>query len=150
VARRDREPSKSAATLRDEATKGIGPDVLTQHEKDGVCLRRGKAGHMWTDCWSKEPNKRRADSRTIRRPRGQNSPLLPPSRPEPTLNRLSRAGFWKFPTMTVTTLSTSFGLKVPTFIEFRRGKGRARLRIGCLGFLWVLLSLIFWVFPVSP
>jgi hypothetical protein len=53
---KDRESSKSAP-LRDEATKGISQEVLEQRKKDGVCLRCGKAGHKWSECWSKEPHK---------------------------------------------------------------------------------------------
>jgi hypothetical protein len=55
--RKDREPSKSTAPLRDEATKGISQEVISQRKKDGVCLRCGKVGHKWSECWSKEPHK---------------------------------------------------------------------------------------------
>jgi hypothetical protein len=57
--RRDRESSKSSSKptpLRDEAVKGIGSDVVAQRQKDGVCLKCGRSGHRWSDCWSKNPN----------------------------------------------------------------------------------------------
>jgi hypothetical protein len=54
--RKDRGPSKPTP-LRDEAIKGVSPEVAAQRKKDGVCLRCGKAGHRWSECWSKEPHK---------------------------------------------------------------------------------------------
>jgi hypothetical protein len=59
--RKDREASKPTP-LRDEAIKGISQDVVSQRKKDGVCLRCGKAGHKWSECWSKEPHKEKRKS----------------------------------------------------------------------------------------
>jgi hypothetical protein len=53
---KDRGSSKPTP-LRDEAIKGVRPEVAAQRKKDGVCLRCGKAGHRWSECWSKEPHK---------------------------------------------------------------------------------------------
>ena len=35
--------------------KGISKEVLNERAKDGNCLKCGKAGHKWFDCWCKAP-----------------------------------------------------------------------------------------------
>jgi hypothetical protein len=42
---------------RDEAVKGISQETLSQRKKDGACLRCGRSGHRWSECWAKEPNR---------------------------------------------------------------------------------------------
>jgi hypothetical protein len=53
--RKDRGSSKSTSR-RDEAVKGVSQEILSQRKKDGVCLRCGRSGHGWSECWAKEPN----------------------------------------------------------------------------------------------
>jgi hypothetical protein len=53
--RRGRDSVKSKPTpLRDEAIKGISPDTVAQRQKDGVCLKCGRSGHRWSDCYAKD------------------------------------------------------------------------------------------------
>jgi hypothetical protein len=54
--RKNGELSKSARS-RDEAVKGISQETLSQRKKDGACLRCGRSGHRWSECWAKEPNR---------------------------------------------------------------------------------------------
>jgi hypothetical protein len=51
--RKDRESSKPTP-LRDEALKGISADTVAQRQKDRVCLKCGRSGHRWSDCYAKD------------------------------------------------------------------------------------------------
>jgi hypothetical protein len=51
-----KEESAKSTPRRDEAVKGISQEILSQRKKDGDCLRCGRSGHRWSECWAKEPN----------------------------------------------------------------------------------------------
>jgi hypothetical protein len=40
---------------KEEELKGISKEVLNERAKDGNCLKCGKSGHKWFDCWCKAP-----------------------------------------------------------------------------------------------
>jgi hypothetical protein len=47
----------------------VDSEVIAARRKNGNCLKCGKSGHVWSDCWAKEPNgspgntdKRRGDN----------------------------------------------------------------------------------------
>jgi hypothetical protein len=52
---KDQEPSKPVSRF-ERALKGVSKEVRTKRKQEGVCLKCGKSGHGWADCWSKEPN----------------------------------------------------------------------------------------------
>jgi hypothetical protein len=51
-----KEESAKSTSRRDAAVKGISQEILSQRKKDGDCLRCGRSGHRWSECWAKEPN----------------------------------------------------------------------------------------------
>ena len=40
---------------KDEELKGISKDLLDERGKDQCCLKCGKSGHKWFECWCKAP-----------------------------------------------------------------------------------------------
>jgi hypothetical protein len=58
---------KTSGTYQ-QATRGVDSKVIAARRKSGDCLKCGKSGHSWNDCWAKEPNgstgsdKRRGDN----------------------------------------------------------------------------------------
>jgi hypothetical protein len=48
--------SSSSSGGFQQATQGIDSEVIASRRKNGDCLKCGKSGHSWNDCWAKEPN----------------------------------------------------------------------------------------------
>jgi hypothetical protein len=48
--------NRSSGSTDQQATRGIDSEVIAERHKNGDCLKCGKSGHSWTDCWAKEPN----------------------------------------------------------------------------------------------
>jgi hypothetical protein len=48
-------PSGSSSSFQ-QSTQGIDSEVITNRRKNSDCLKCGKSGHSWNDCWAKEPN----------------------------------------------------------------------------------------------
>jgi hypothetical protein len=48
-------PSGSSSSFQ-QATQGVDSKVIANRRKNGDCLKCGKSGHSWNDCWAKEPN----------------------------------------------------------------------------------------------
>jgi hypothetical protein len=53
---RERGNKPSGSSSFQQATRGIDSEVIAERRKNGDCLKCGKSGHSWNDCWAKEPN----------------------------------------------------------------------------------------------
>ena len=53
---------RSGRIVREVELKGIPTKVVEERLKDEKCLKCGKQGHKWTECWCKVPVTHRVSS----------------------------------------------------------------------------------------
>jgi hypothetical protein len=59
-------PSGSSSSFQ-QATQGVDSEVIANRRKNGDCLKCGKSGHSWNNCWAKELNGRSRSSDSKRK-----------------------------------------------------------------------------------
>jgi hypothetical protein len=98
--------TSGSSSAYQQATRSVDSEVIAARRKNGDCLKCGKSGHSWNDCWGKEPNgsagtdKRKGDSdsrgsSSFKRPKPARLPQPLPRNPvESSRSRRTRPRTW--------------------------------------------------------
>jgi hypothetical protein len=56
---RERGSKSTNSSSYEKATKGVDSEIVLERHRNGDCLRCGKSGHTWSECWSSQASNKR-------------------------------------------------------------------------------------------